>query len=804
MQRPATPPHALGRNPVSKRKALSSTAALLGLSGGALGWAGLAEAAEGERSLQTLLLPDHYQILDDGTVVFALKTGEQMSLSEEQYVLLDGGLVLVVDELAQNTIAELPVVGSLRTQLMTEVEPVRSPDGSIVEVSSTQPLWSGEGPTPKLFEEMDLQTYELAQDVATSDEDGLTIWGVARSAALASFGLGFGPSSLKFTSGDSVEFAENGTGTAYQAVATDDNGRLPEFSMGEGGDSALFRISADGALTFKSSPDYEIPADVGGDNSYDVQIKGTYRNGKEITKTVTVEVTNVAEGPAFTSGSSASFAENGTGTVYTAAAANEDGSAINTFSLVGGADQTLFSLTSAGVLTFNASPDYENPTDASSPADNDYEIEIQATGSNGQTTTQQVTVSVTNAREAVLYDINTDQSYASGNANLQNNKNIIELNGKVYFQATDETIGYELHVFDLNTRSVTGVDIYPGQTSSVNNGSQAYGFVESGGKVYFSGRDSAGGGLWEIDGGGNLSKVTVTAAGNQGAWNHWNTSYDGDIYQITSNEMTRIDPSTGVSQNVTDSTNFASLGITGAAAKGFPVVFDNGLTEDLYFWGHKNLAGYTSSIDGANDYNLYKYNSTTSTLTELAFQIDASMTSPSTDLFVFDNKIWIEIKDSLNNYNYYSWDGIYNGVQATLTQETNLSAPFLYSLDYPVEFGGSLYFRYYDGVGLSVYEIEANSAPQSESLATAFSASTNFDKAYTVNNQLYFRGDDANFGDELWSWDGVSASAARLTDINTGPANGLTFFVLGVASDESVFLSGDDGSTAEKELWVYG
>ena len=150
MQRPATPPHALGRNPVSKRKALSSTAALLGLSGGALGWAGLAEAAEGERSLQTLLLPDHYQILDDGTVVFALKTGEQMSLSEEQYVLLDGGLVLVVDELAQNVMAELPVMGSLRTQLLTEVEPVRSPDGSIVEVSSTQPLWSGEGPTPTL------------------------------------------------------------------------------------------------------------------------------------------------------------------------------------------------------------------------------------------------------------------------------------------------------------------------------------------------------------------------------------------------------------------------------------------------------------------------------------------------------------------------------------------------------------------------------------------------------------------------------------------------------------------------------
>ena len=117
-----------------------------------------------------------------------------------------------------------------------------------------------------------------------------------------------------------------------------------------------------------------------------------------------------------------------------------------------------------------------------------------------------------------------------------------------------------------------------------------------------------------------------------------------------------------------------------------------------------------------------------------------------------------------------------------------------------------MYFRYYDGTGYSVYEIDPGSAPQSESLATAFSASTKFDKAYTVNNQLYFRGSDANFGDELWSWDGVSASAERLTDINPGPANGLSspFGILGVASDESVFLIGDDGSNAEIELWVYG
>ena len=161
------------------RNALKSSASVLGLAAGAVSWSGLAQAEEGERSLQTLLLPEHYQILDDGTVVFALKTGEQMSLSEEQYVLLDGGLVLVVDELAQDAMAELPVMGSLRTQLLSEIEPVRSPDGSIVEVSSTQPLWSGEGPTPRLFEQVDVESYELAQDSGSDDEAiGLTLAGL--------------------------------------------------------------------------------------------------------------------------------------------------------------------------------------------------------------------------------------------------------------------------------------------------------------------------------------------------------------------------------------------------------------------------------------------------------------------------------------------------------------------------------------------------------------------------------------------------------------------------------------------------
>ena len=162
---------------------------MIGLSAGALGWSSLASANDKGRDLQTLILPETYSALDDGTVILQLETGEQLTLKADQYVMLDGGLLLVVDELAQNSVAELPVLGSLRTQLFTEVQPVRSPDGSIIEASNQQPLWSGEGPATRLFEEIDIQRFEIAQDQqeANDDDEGLFLGGAG--GALAGIGI---------------------------------------------------------------------------------------------------------------------------------------------------------------------------------------------------------------------------------------------------------------------------------------------------------------------------------------------------------------------------------------------------------------------------------------------------------------------------------------------------------------------------------------------------------------------------------------------------------------------------------------
>lgn len=78
--------------------------------------------------------------------------------------------------------------------------------------------------------------------------------------------------------------------------------------------------------------------------------------------------------PAFTSGATASFAENGTGTAYQATANDPDGNPL-TFSIVGGADRGRFALTPAGALTFVAAPDFEFR--GSAVGTNAYAVQLQ-------------------------------------------------------------------------------------------------------------------------------------------------------------------------------------------------------------------------------------------------------------------------------------------------------------------------------------------------------------------------------------------------------------------------------------------
>jgi hypothetical protein len=97
--------------------------------------------------------------------------------------------------------------------------------------------------------------------------------------------------------------------------------------------------------------------------------------------------------PFFTSPPTASIAENTTAVMTVMAGDPDQPPQTVTFSLTGGADQSKFSITNGGALTFGSPPNFDAPGDAN--GDNIYEVIVQASDGNGGTARQTIQVTVT-------------------------------------------------------------------------------------------------------------------------------------------------------------------------------------------------------------------------------------------------------------------------------------------------------------------------------------------------------------------------------------------------------------------------
>ena len=198
-----------------------------------------------------------------------------------------------------------------------------------------------------------------------------------------------------FTSSATNAVAENQT-AAFTATATDSEGGTLTYSISGGADAGLFTIDpSTGVVSFISAPDFDLPGDADADNVYDIEV--TVSDGVNTTsQSVSISVTNQNDiAPVFTSGASASAAENQT-SAYTAQATDAEGDTV-TYSLSGGTDVSLFTIDpNTGVVSFITAPDFEAPGDAG--ADNVYDIEVTASdGTN--TTTQAVAITVTDVND---------------------------------------------------------------------------------------------------------------------------------------------------------------------------------------------------------------------------------------------------------------------------------------------------------------------------------------------------------------------------------------------------------------------
>ena len=138
------------------------------------------------------------------------------------------------------------------------------------------------------------QAHSYSVDVTASDGTNTTVQHITVTLADAN------DNAPIFSSGAIASTAENvATNVAvYTALAPDADGTAANntvsYSLASGGDNDLFDIDAvSGAVTFKNSPNFEVPLDANGDNVYDITV--TASDGlaaHDTTQSVSITVTD--------------------------------------------------------------------------------------------------------------------------------------------------------------------------------------------------------------------------------------------------------------------------------------------------------------------------------------------------------------------------------------------------------------------------------------------------------------------------------------------------------------------------------
>ena len=194
----------------------------------------------------------------------------------------------------------------------------------------------------------------------------------------------------------SVNENDENFGESYTATDPEDPAaQITRWSV-TGTDRGDFEIDEAGELSFRNTPDYEKPADSNKDNEYLVTVRAS--DGRYYgTLDVTVTVLDQNEPPEISASSKTEFSyeENKTSDMYTYRATDPEGDSF-VWSL-SGADVGQFSISETGVLGFRTPPDFENPGD--SDRNNEYVVAVVATDDESNTSTLDVTVTVSDKNE---------------------------------------------------------------------------------------------------------------------------------------------------------------------------------------------------------------------------------------------------------------------------------------------------------------------------------------------------------------------------------------------------------------------
>ena len=173
---------------------------------------------------------------------------------------------------------------------------------------------------------------------------------------------------------DSASFAENGTGAAYTAITVDDDDTddFVKYHITGGVDSDLFEITNDqtGEIFFKSSPDYELAQDDGGDNTYIVEVNATDSNDTTVI-TLSITIDNLNDNAPVIAAQTFTIIEDATnnstvGSVVVSDADEDSGLATTyqNWQITGGDTNSAFAINASGDITVadTTQIDYESGT----------------------------------------------------------------------------------------------------------------------------------------------------------------------------------------------------------------------------------------------------------------------------------------------------------------------------------------------------------------------------------------------------------------------------------------------------------
>ena len=219
---------------------------------------------------------------------------------------------------------------------------------------------------------------------------------------------------------------EDGTREIPENTAAGQNVGAAVAAQDPDGDTLTYKLEGTGAASFefdtstgqiktKDPLDYE-----GGTTSYSFTVSvhdgkdadGNSDTTVDATQNVTITVTNENETIDLQGSDAVDYAENGTGDVAQYTATDPENSTI-TWDLAD-EDESLFLISSSGVLTFVSSPDYETPTDQG--PDNKYQVTVEASTLNDTPATLAVTVTVTDVNELPAFDTATTSRSVSESA----------------------------------------------------------------------------------------------------------------------------------------------------------------------------------------------------------------------------------------------------------------------------------------------------------------------------------------------------------------------------------------------------